>query len=423
MKKNFAFLLALLVVSTFVSNASGYYSGSHVWNEFLSLPANALEDYATYTVNRGAMFCTSVQDDPGNPSCSHVYWNSANFSIQEFTYNPYDRSVTLNIGTNWGAYVNVGKMFQNGTNYLATYNYIPGSSPVVFPYNTDFTYACQHALTSDSSMIMTNIDTNETCTGSNHIKLTVIRSPEGGSGVTSSPAGINCGINGNTVCQSYFTRDSQAELEACPGGICNGQNNNGWSFAYWDDGCNQYIDNPKAFTMSSAKTVTAVFRPVLRFPLSGTLSGRKKSHFFFSDTWTFGECPSGTYEKHVGIDLEATTTDEVYAAHSGTVKEIYTGQHSQWADAIVVEDTSGQFTTVYWHVIKYGSLAVNDTVVKGQRIATIANLDDLTHFHFGIRMAPFTAGISDKGALPVSNCSSKPAFPEYFIDPELITYE
>ncbi len=247
--------------------------------------------------------------------------------------------------------------------------------------------------------------------------LTVSRSPEAGGGAASNDDEIQCGYNSNNYCQVDYSINSEVELTAYL--------NTGYAFAYWDDGTNQYTDNPHTFTMSGNMGVGAVFLPVLQFPLSGTLESRIKEHFVWGDTWTPGECPTGTYEKHVGIDLDATTTDDVYAAHAGVVKEIYTGQHAQWADALIIESADGQFTTVYWHIITYGNLAVNDTVTKGQHVADVADLGDNTHFHLGIRMAPFVSGISDKGALPIANCGNpvKPAFPEHFIDPTTVTFE
>ena len=60
---------------------------------------------------------------------------------------------------------------------------------------------------------------------------------------------------------------------------------------------------------------------------------------------------------------------------------------------------------------------VGDTVTKGQKIATVADLGDNTHLHFGIRENAYS-NISNRGALPQTDCGGDPAFPEYFIDPE-----
>jgi len=223
-----------------------------------------------------------------------------------------------------------------------------------------------------------------------------------------------------TTCPCQFTIpvNDDAIIEAIPTD-CN------WSFVRfeWNDGANSSTENPLTLNMDSAMTVKAVFRPILQFPLSGTLGERKLTHFYWGDTWTYGECPTGTYKKHIGVDLYAAYGEGVDAAHDGIVKKIYTGQHSLWADAIVIESNDGKFTTVYWHVIKYGNLAENDTVTKGQQVATIAYLPDNTHFHFGIRMAPYSDPESYAGALPVADGCNYLAFPEKFIDPEAAIYE
>ncbi|MFA7319130.1 MAG: peptidoglycan DD-metalloendopeptidase family protein [Parcubacteria group bacterium] len=263
--------------------------------------------------------------------------------------------------------------------------------------------------------------------------LTVARSSEAGGGVASLPDGVNEDCNDNSTircgecqynyCNVNFAYNSNVVLKAFP--------SDGYAFDHWswNNGANTATDNPHTFTMSGALGVMGVFKPILQFPLSGTLEGRKLAHFYWGDTWTYGECPTGTYKLHAGIDLHATYDydsaigEEVNAAHDGVVKKIFTGNHAQWADAIVIESTDGQFTTVYWHVIKHGTLAVNDTVTKGQQIATIADLGSDTHFHFGIRMTPYSEPESYAGALPVANGCDYLAFPEKFIDPETATYE
>lgn len=253
-------------------------------------------------------------------------------------------------------------------------------------------------------------------------QIHVSNSPQLGGGVSDYPAGENiyCGIDSYEICQASFSFNSQVTLSASP--------NEGYAFAYWEinDLAMADVDGEITVTMSESKNVKAVYKPVLNFPLSGTLENRELAHFFFGDTWTYGECPTGVYKKHVGIDLYATATEEVQAAHAGTVKDIFTGQHSQWADAIVIESADSQFTTVYWHVVKYGNLTINDTVTKGQQIATVADLGSNTHFHFGIRMGIYNSDFSLAGALPEESCGtspSYPAFPENFVSPSQVIYE
>jgi murein DD-endopeptidase MepM/ murein hydrolase activator NlpD len=172
---------------------------------------------------------------------------------------------------------------------------------------------------------------------------------------------------------------------------------------------------------SSFGTATELFH----FPLSGSLENRTIL-LGFGDAWIFGECPKGVYKKHAGIDLDADIGEGVYASHSGIVKLIFTKQHTQWADAIIIENDDAQYTTVYWHVIKYNKIATGQHVTKGQRIATVANLGGNTHFHFGFRLGRYNSNFSIAGALPEKNCGTKPmypAFPENFIDPTQLTYE
>lgn len=163
----------------------------------------------------------------------------------------------------------------------------------------------------------------------------------------------------------------------------------------------------------------------LKWPLTGTFASRTVN-LAFGATWTYGECPSSTYKKHGGTDVNATSGEDVYAAHDGIVKAIYDATADGWAYAIVVQDTSNFFTTVYWHVNAYGGLAINDTVTKGQKIATVANLGSNTHFHFGIRIGAYHVNFSLVGALPVSACGTSPtypAYPENLIDPATMSYQ
>ena len=154
------------------------------------------------------------------------------------------------------------------------------------------------------------------------------------------------------------------------------------------------------------------------WPLTGTFSSRTQL-LTFGANWV-ADCPSGTPKKHGGLDVDATFSEDVYAAHAGTVKAI--AYDAGWEYGIVVEDTTSQYTTVYWHVNAYGGLAVNDTVTKGQKIATVANLGGNTHFHFGIRSGAYDASLSLAGALPVASCASYPAYPENLINPAVISY-
>ena len=243
--------------------------------------------------------------------------------------------------------------------------------------------------------------------------LTVNVNPSGGGTVTSSPGSLTCA---NGACTGSFSGNISVMASA----------NSGYQFLDWYENGSVITNNCPAtmlnLTMNAARTISAEFLPVFKWPLTGPKSSRNES-LTFGDTWTFGECPTGTYKKHTGIDVNATAEEEVYAAHNGVVRKIYTGQHSQWADAIVVESNDGRFTTVYWHVTKYRNLSENDTVTKGQQIAKIARLGANTHFHFGVRFSAFSDPESYAGALPVAGCGGYLAYPEKFLNPDSLTYE
>gem|GEM_PF-2503570 len=374
---------------------------------FLPVPASYC-DIGTYDKSS-----TIKNPDSGGGATFHYLWDSSKVTFTSQTswrYNPYTRVIYFYLGGNMGIYPYLA--YSSNSTILDVVTDVPINQYGYYPSDYTWAQVCAKVSSATPDVQLYNTVTHEFC---GYVpKLTIIINPAESGTVTSNPAGIDCP---STSCQSAFGLNSNVDVTATP--------STDWAFAYWEwnEGGSSATDNPHTFTMSESLEVKAVFKPILKFPLSGTLEQRGNPLLNFGNSWTYGECPTGTYETHTGIDLTATYGEEVNVAHDGVVKEIYTGQHSKWADAIIVESADGQFTTVYWHVIKYGNLAVNDAVTKGQQIATIANLNSDTHFHFGIRMAPFIAGISDKGALPVSACSGKPGFPEYFINPINITYE
>lgn len=243
-------------------------------------------------------------------------------------------------------------------------------------------------------------------------QLTINIAPQNGGTVASSPASdFSCS---NGVCEGGFS--GNITLTATPAENC--------MFAYWNDGTITSGDNPLTVNMSGDKTLDAVFICSLQWPLTGSM-GSRTILSGFGDNWPYGECPTGTDKLHAGLDVDASINEAVYGAYDGVVKAIFTDQHSTWADAIVLEhDISGnKFTTVYWHVAAYGGLEVNDSVTKGDQVATVANLGSNTHFHFGIRLGAYHVANSLAGSLPTTSCGGYPAFSEHFIDPETIPYE
>ena len=243
--------------------------------------------------------------------------------------------------------------------------------------------------------------------------LTINRSPQMGGGVASLPEGdgIYCGLGGTDVCQLNFNQNSEVQLQAYP--------NTGWIFAYWDDGTNHITDNPYTFTMNGAKTMTAVFKRSLGWPLSGSQESRTILSDF-GDDWI--ESCDGLIMKHTGIDISATINpaDTVYAAESGTVKAAQTDQI--WGGWVTLEhDISvNPYTTVYFHITP--SVSVNAIVNKGDLIGTVVNYGGPIHLHFGLRNGAYT-NTSNRGRLPQAICGGDPAFQENFEDPATFSFE
>jgi hypothetical protein len=79
--------------------------------------------------------------------------------------------------------------------------------------------------------------------------LTVILDPQDGGTVTGP--GISCG-NGNTDCQQTYALGTLVSLTA--------QENDGYTFQYWDDGNDRYSDSSLTFTMDSDKTIAVKFK-------------------------------------------------------------------------------------------------------------------------------------------------------------------
>ena len=156
----------------------------------------------------------------------------------------------------------------------------------------------------------------------------------------------------------------------------------------------------------------------LTFPLSGTVADRTVNLSFGAD-WPDGEC-GGLVKKHAGVDISAVKGESVYAANPGIVRAIVDGD-TLWSKAVTIEHTSSNpvFTTVYWHIDP--AVAVGQTVINGQIIGNVADLGDNTHLHFGVRMSSYS-NISNRGALPQTDCEGDPAFPEHFVDPLGLDY-
>ncbi len=259
------------------------------------------------------------------------------------------------------------------------------------------------------------------CPGESILSI-VIDPPESG-GVASYPEGdgIYCGIDEYEICQVSFNFYEEVILTAYP-------SDSSWEFSHWDDGLSCYQDNPLTVAMDGSKTLTAVFDLVLQFPLTGSLESRT-INLGFGDYWSFGQCPIGTDKIHSGIDVNATADEVVKAAANGVIKLIFEDSSQyQWGWCIVIEHDDGLYTTTYWHLNDPRNAQIYEgaTVAKGQSIGTVKNMLANTHFHFGVRMHAYTSdNIPNAGALPQNDCGTPvyPAFPEFFVDPYMLTYE
>lgn len=178
--------------------------------------------------------------------------------------------------------------------------------------------------------------------------------------------------------------------------------------------------------------VMRVYNPypiTLGWPLETSYASRSVNQAFGVD-WSTGQtCNDGVHgdlvEKHNGTDFAASSGTVVYAAEAGTVKHMES--HSPWAQHIVIEHThpdGWKYTTVYWHVDSL--VTTNDSVTKGQEIATVANLGGDTHFHFGVRIGAYNSIHSGTGALPQTECVinslTYQPFPFGFINPNDTDY-
>ena len=163
--------------------------------------------------------------------------------------------------------------------------------------------------------------------------------------------------------------------------------------------------------------------PTLQSPLCGKPTDRQVLLAFGKD-WTWSYC-GGLPKKHTGVDLNATIGESVYASESGTVKPVFNASSTHnWGQGFTIEHSG--FTTLYLHVVPL--VSSGQAVSKGQRIATIADINGPPHLHYGVRRSAYS-NISNRGALPQKNttendpCQNDPIFPENFVDPMTLTYE
>lgn len=183
--------------------------------------------------------------------------------------------------------------------------------------------------------------------------------------------------------------------------------------------------NPIAGLVIQSATATTVYLDEIKileaftFPLAG------KSAATMNVTGPFGEdwvtyCPAGVIKKHSGTDMSASGGNDVVAMMDGVVKRVFEDTIGGWAYVIVVDHYSS-FETVYWHVNPL--VNTGDIVSRGDHIADVANLTpygNATHFHSGIRLNKYDPDHSIAGGLPQTDCGVYSAFPEFFVNPQLL---
>jgi murein DD-endopeptidase MepM/ murein hydrolase activator NlpD len=119
---------------------------------------------------------------------------------------------------------------------------------------------------------------------------------------------------------------------------------------------------------------------VLRYPLGGTGDARINSPFGMRTHPSYG-----TQEFHQGVDFEADTGDDVYAAAAGRVT--YAGRQKGYGKVVII-DHGRDISTVYAHLAGT-SVAKGDQVETGQRIGKVGVSGNATgsHLHLELRVS------------------------------------
>ena len=119
---------------------------------------------------------------------------------------------------------------------------------------------------------------------------------------------------------------------------------------------------------------------VLRNPLGGTGSAKINSPFGMRTHPSYG-----TQEFHQGVDFEAETGDDVYAAASGRIT--YAGRQKGYGKVVII-DHGRDISTVYAHLSET-SVRKGERVEAGQRIGKVGVSGNATgsHLHLELRVS------------------------------------
>lgn len=125
---------------------------------------------------------------------------------------------------------------------------------------------------------------------------------------------------------------------------------------------------------------------------------------------------NGVWERHLGVDIDATTGDALYAPVSGKIAAllyiagygsngIVSGEskmRSGWVILIQASGSTTPYVVMLGHVSPDTSLHVGDNVTTGQKLGTIARYDavdskgsifaDWAHLHIGVRNGTYPDG-------------------------------
>jgi murein DD-endopeptidase MepM/ murein hydrolase activator NlpD len=119
---------------------------------------------------------------------------------------------------------------------------------------------------------------------------------------------------------------------------------------------------------------------VLRNPLGGAGGTKINSPFGMRSHPSYG-----TQEFHQGVDFEAETGDDVYAAGGGTVT--YAGRQKGYGRVVII-DHGRDISSVYAH-LSATSVRKGQKVVAGQHVGKVGVSGNATgsHLHFELRVA------------------------------------
>jgi uncharacterized repeat protein (TIGR01451 family) len=213
--------------------------------------------------------------------------------------------------------------------------------------------------------------------------LDVTLSGTGSGTVTSSPAGINCGID----CSETYGYGTGVTLTASPAA--------GSVFAGWSGDCSGSA-NPFAITIDAAKSCTATFVPatVVLGTRTKTVSGSFNINGSIAYTITLTNTGTASQADNGGHELVDTLPSNLTlvsaSATSGTVTTDLPGNYVAWNGSI----PSGGSVTITINATVKPTVALDTTISNQATISYDANVDG-TNESTALTDDPSVAGASD----------------------------